>query len=60
MKEQRRRKAAARASFLDDPWIPLVNRVYYGKASQATKNWKRQWARMLTFVRKAAQAKKED
>lgn len=44
-KEQRRRKAAARASFLNDPWTPLLNRNYFGKESYAPRKWKRHWAR---------------
>lgn len=50
-KEQRRRQASTRASFLDDEWIPMVNRDYYGNAAQASKKWKRQWLRMRKFVR---------
>lgn len=44
-KEQRRRNIAARASFLEDAWKPLLNREYFGKPNLAPKKWKRQWRR---------------
>lgn len=55
-KEQRRRQAAARASFLDEAWIPLLNRGYYGNATKAQKRWKRHWLRVWKFTRTVALA----